>query len=396
MKLLLLSGNFPQYDDTKIVNNSKKGVQFAANTFQWNLIKGFRKLLKNNFYILSAPFINSYPNGYKKIMYYGKKISKNENYISFVNLFGLRNISRFIHLKRNVKDFLKINDNEKYVIVYSPHVPLLKTACYLKRKDPRINIILLLPDLPQFVTLTDNTSLIYKLLKPLDIKSFYKYSKLFDKYILLTDQMNEIVNQCKKPSLVVEGIVDDLKTSKKTPNNKKIVTYTGTLDKKYGICHLLDAFMMIKNKNYILKICGRGDSEEYINNCIKKDSRILFLGQLSAKESKRIQNESNVLINPRQNIGEFTKYSFPSKNLEYLTVGIPVIAYKLDGIPNEYDNILFYPKNNSVEMLKNEIERCASFKSEELVKYQLKTSDFLKRKNIEYTTSKILKFIKKK
>ena len=38
-------------------------------------------------------------------------------------------------------------------------------------------------------------------------------------------------------------------------------------------------------------------------------------------------------VNPRQNNEEFTKYSFPSKTMEYLASGVPVVAYKLDGIP---------------------------------------------------------------
>lgn len=393
MKLLLLSGNFPKKSEEEVLKNSKKSVQFAANIFQWNLIEGFRNELNTDFYLISAPFINSYPNGYRKMFYSGKTVSSNEVYVSFFNLFGIRNFFRYHSLKIVSKYFLDVKDNNKYIIVYSPHVPLLKTACYLKKIDPSIKIILLLPDLPQFVSLSEKKSIIYKLLKPFDIKMFYKYSIRFDKYILLTKEMNNIVNVKNKPSIVVEGIVNTKTKSKKGSNSLKIISYTGTLDKAYGINHLLNAFLKIEDKNFRLIICGKGDSENYIKKCIMKDERISFLGQVSSEESKKIQINSTVLVNPRQNVGLFTKYSFPSKNLEYLSTGNPVIAYKLDGIPGEYSNILFIPSDNSIKSLKEKIVYCANLSNEELTTYRNKLHKFIKQKGIINTTKKILNFI---
>lgn len=46
-----------------------------------------------------------------------------------------------------------------------------------------------------------------------------------------------------------------------------------------------------------------------------------------------ISKNADVLVNPRQNDDEYTKYSFPSKNIEYLMTGNAVMAYMLDGIP---------------------------------------------------------------
>lgn len=60
---------------------------------------------------------------------------------------------------------------------------------------------------------------------------------------------------------------------------------------------------------------------------------------------------SDAIVNPRENGEDFTKYSFPSKNMEALSSGIPLIAYKLDGIPNEYDQYINYPQSESIEDL---------------------------------------------
>lgn len=396
MKVLLINGYISEKDKEYLYSNTKGDFQFAAEVYQEKLIKGLKNRLGNNFYSLSAPFINPYPQGFKKIKYKGFQINNNEKYISFFNLWGIRNISRKNNLIKKSKFFLDINDDNKYVIVYSPHVPLLETAVYLKKKDPKIKIILLLSDLPQFISLSNNRRIIYSILKKYDIHKFYKLSKKFDSYILLTKYMNEFVNkEYKKKYIVIEGISNNeqLKNDNNLKNKKTIITYTGTLHKKFGVQFLVDTFTKIKDNNFQLNICGYGDSVDYIKNIALKDKRINYLGQITNKESLELQQKSNILINPRRNDMAFTKYSFPSKNMEYLATGIPVIAYKLDGIPDEYDDILFYPKDDSKEALKEKIIEVANLTEEEKQQLKKKTIKLLKNKDIEATADKIISFL---
>ena len=42
-------------------------------------------------------------------------------------------------------------------------------------------------------------------------------------------------------------------------------------------------------------------------------------------------------MNPRSADAEYTKYSFPSKTIEYLATGVPVVMNRLPGIPEEYE-----------------------------------------------------------
>ena len=49
--------------------------------------------------------------------------------------------------------------------------------------------------------------------------------------------------------------------------------------------------------------------------------------------------------------GTYTKYSFPSKTMEYLLSGIPTVMYKLEGIPDEYNAFLnYFPSENTNEV----------------------------------------------
>jgi len=66
------------------------------------------------------------------------------------------------------------------------------------------------------------------------------------------------------------------------------------------------------------------------------------------------QKRSSLLVNPRKK-QEFTKYSFPSKVLEYMSSGTPMLAYRLDGIPTEYDPFYYQIREDS-DGLKKSLE----------------------------------------
>ena len=96
----------------------------------------------------------------------------------------------------------------------------------------------------------------------------------------------------------------------------------------------------------------------FIKEAVLKDRRIKYLGQIDPMKAKEWQNKADVLINPRMNNEEYTKYSFPSKTIEYLMTGKPVVAYKLDGMKDIYSDFLYVvPENeDSISGLKKMIE----------------------------------------
>ena len=161
-----------------------------------------------------------------------------------------------------------------------------------------------------------------------------------------------------KPYVVMEGISTAFPyPPRKNDDGIKRILYAGTLHQKFGVLNLLEAFREIDSPHYRLVICGIGDCESEIKKRAQEDLRILFQGQLKREDVLKLQSEATVLVNPRQNHEEFTKYSFPSKNLEYLSSGIPLVAYKLDGIPDEYDEYINYVKDNSIDSLRDMLIR---------------------------------------
>lgn len=366
MKTLLICGYFENEYQSEVLNKSKSFTNTAANIFQGRLIQGLRQF---DLKIISAPFLAPYPTEYKDIYFNG--FPKNDNsditYIPFNNIWGYRNISRTANLKKEVKRFINEYPTEKKsIIVYSVHTPFLEAAVYAKQLDPSIHICMVALDLPQYMNLNKNNRFIYDCFKKIDIKRFYKLNKCVDSYVLLTRNMAHVLAIGKRPYIVVEGIAEPKRMAPiaRVSSGKKIA-YAGKLVESFGVKNLLDAFALIKDKDAALDICGDGEMAVYVTEQARKDPRIHYHGTVSAQESYEILSNSDILVNPRPNNEIYTKYSFPSKNIEYLQTGNKVIAYMLDGIPEVYKNFFIVPQDDSIQALCTAITECFAMSEQE-------------------------------
>lgn len=362
MNILFVGGYFEGNVEEKIVKKNNSYVEYTANLLQKNIIDGLTEV-GHNVKVVSAPFTGSWPNQ-SKIKHFNKnKFNSNINYVSFYNIWGLRNISRYNSLRK----YLKKQRNIDYILVYSSHTPFLKAAREYKTKYGA-KILLILPDLPEYMNLANKKSFFYKYFKKKDIKEFYTLNKEVDYYMLLTEQMNDRVNvKRKKPYLIVEGITNKIFPKMNSIEIKKptIVTYTGKLEKSFGVDKLLESVLNsnITSDELVLKICGSGELGDKIENISKKDSRIEYLGFVPYQHIEKIIEESDILINPRTGESEFSKYSFPSKNIEYLSSGKPTIAQVLPGMNNIYKEILFEIHGNSSVEIYNKINEVRQLNS---------------------------------
>ena len=154
---------------------------------------------------------------------------------------------------------------------------------------------------------------------------------------------------------------------------------------------MLDAFLKLDDNSVELWFCGSGEMEESIKAAASIDSRIKFLGFQRQEDVWKMQREVSLLVNPRQNTEAFTKYSFPSKTMEYLASGTPVLMYKLDGIPDEYDTYLHYVTGNTVDDLTAAIADIMNTDSLVLEENALRAQQFImSQKNAVVQAKKIL------
>lgn len=388
--MIFLGCFFDRKRENEYLSLSRAALSNAANTFQWNLIDGLCSELEKDLKLLNVLPVGTFPRQYKKITLgsHDWKYNSCDCFeIGCLNLPFIKQFLRYFKCKRAIE-----KTGDKNIIIYSTYLPFLKAVYKLNKS---YNITLIVTDLPEYYDL-GKTSFLKKILRKINNKRIYKYLGRIDSFILLTEAMKKPLKVGNRPYTIVEGICNAEEKIKQEISDKaeKIILYTGTLHEKFGIGNLLDAFSLIEDEDYRLWICGGGDMKDKIVKASEKDSRITFFGYVAKDEILELQQRATVLVNPRQNNESFTKYSFPSKTMEYMASGKPVVMYKLDGIPEEYDEFLFYPDSDSAKSLAESIINICEKTSEERFELGEKARNFvLKEKSGFKQAEKILDLI---
>jgi glycosyltransferase involved in cell wall biosynthesis len=398
MKILLLGCLFNEDEEILLLKKSKIGLSGAVNTYQWNLIKGLEKTLKSPIDMINVLPIGTYPNYFEDIILKTKKWShspgSNDLEIGSINLPLIKQVTRAIKCKRALKNWMSRDGNEKSIIIYSTYLPYLQA---IKNIPSNISITLIVTDLPEYYDLTSTGNKIKELLRAIYNRFIYASLNRIDSFVILTEQMKVPLNIGERPYVVIEGLVDDEHNTRCTEvleSTEKVLLYTGTLNYRFGIGNLLEAFKCIDKKDYKLWICGSGEAAEEIVSVSKADNRVKYFGYVTKNEIYKLQKQATLLINPRANDGEYTKYSFPSKTMEYMLSGKPVLMYKLDGIPDEYDQYLYYINGSEPKDIADRIMEICEQPQSELDDFGQKARKFvLENKNSEVQAKKIIDMI---
>ena len=406
MDIIFLGGLFPKDKEDEIINNSIVSIQNAANNLQWEFVNGLDMNLSKPIKIVNSLYIGSFPKRYKKMFIktynfnHSNHISHDVN-VGFINLPLIKNYSRYKSLISHFNKWsLEDSTSIKVVIAYAMTITFTHLLRYVKKLNRNIITCLIVPDLPQYMNNSYKMQPIYTFAKNIEIALIKHDLKYIDSYVLLTEYMKELLN-ISVPYVVIEGIstrlFDDIKMSNQK-NNIKTILYTGGLNEKYGVIKLVKAFEKLENQDCQLILCGSGDAENYIIKAANRDSRIIYKGLIKREDVLALQKSATVLVNPRPNNEEYTKYSFPSKNLEYMSSGTPVISYKLDGMPSDYDEHLYLIMDDLVddEALYNKLKEVVELPDELLREKGLRARKFvMEEKNCVYQTKKILDMITK-
>lgn len=385
MKILLLGSLYPENRSDEIKAKSKF-YDYPGNIFQHALIKGLDNYA--DLKIVTAPSIKRYHNIFLRHSEFSHNGFSSDICLNEIDIPAIKEILLISSFYREIKNIKDID----IIIIYSTSFPALYAASLYKKRIKSVKIINIITDLPE--DMSHNNGFIYDTLKSIGIKFYYRYTKFINGYVFLSSKMTERFPIGKSPWVVVEGIYDNsIKVETIQKFKEKTIAYTGALNKRYGIVALLDAFSLIKEDDYRLILCGSGDAVEIIEERQVKDHRIKYLGQLNREEALKIQKQSTILINPRSTKEEYTKYSFPSKTLEYMASGTPTLMTRLQCIPEEYYQYLFFIDDETADGIKNKIIEVCSNTSEELKRFGAKASNFiLGNKNSSAQAYKIIQF----
>lgn len=350
MDILCLMGLFPKEYEKTVEKNTKKYLQNAANKLQWAIVRGLDAQEGVNVQICNSMYLGSFPKTYRKpcvpTFPFSHKVPGDGINIGFVTLPYIKILSRYFSLKRYIKSWYNHNSDsgEKVFFVYALTIPFSWLAKYVAEKFPDVKVCIVVPDLPEYMDYGKMQKKgFYYFRKTAEIINIKKSIKKIKYFVLLTDAMKIWFNRPIHYT-VVEGIANpeelDLASVDHVDRPIKHIIYAGGIRWEYGVGDLVSAFCSINKDAWILDIYGDGADLPGIKKLARNNKNIVFHGAVSNAHVVQELKKADILVNPRKN-QELAAYSFPSKIIEYMSSGTPMVAYKLDGVPDEYDEFYF-------------------------------------------------------
>ena len=220
-------------------------------------------------------------------------------------------------------------------------------------------------------------------------------------YVLLTEAMNDYLNRGRKPYVILEGQSDiamqALAPSLEEKLSPRVCLYAGGVRKKYGLQILAEGFLKADLPDAVLHIYGQGDYVEELKNLSQKDSRVQYCGMLLSSQVVEKERTATLLINPRPTGEEYVKYSFPSKTMEYMASGTPVLTTRLPGMPKEYHPHVYFIEDETADGVAEALKRVLGSSQEALLeKGELARAFVLSERNNVVQASKILDMLRRK
>lgn len=393
---VLYIGCFCESSMMPIISRRTKGrITISATTFQKALLCGYNYLEDKPDYIINVPDIGSFPvrcsNPFFSRSEFEMSSMKGVNG-AFFNFTYIKKYSIYRSIIKEASKWLESHrDEEVTILVYSMIYPYLKAAIDLKNKYSNVKVSCIVLDLPEYFG--DNTSFIYRVLGKMTTNRIYKLVPEIDSFVLLTEYMKDKLNVGTRPWHLLEGIYNSVEITPQE-KRKKTILYTGKLDARFGIRDLIEAFSKIDDDEFALWICGFGLDQSFVEAAVKKDSRIKYWGLVEQTRVFEMQRQATLLVNPRKGGTEYTKYSFPSKTMEYMASGTPTVMYKLPGLPAEYEEHLVLIPDDSQETFTTVLKEWGRKKQADLDEFGNHARQFiLENKNSQIQAERLMNFI---
>ena len=387
------------FSSDRVVNDiyKKTGANpgFAIQKFARMLAHGFIKNGASVTALSYPPILVNYVSRLKFIVNF-----KNERqdgisflYIPIINIPVIKNIYVFLYVFFYVLFWGIFNRKDK-VIICDVLTIGASMGTLLASKLNKVKVIALVTDI--FGLIIGSTSFKARVAAKLN----QWYVKLFDLYVFLTEQMNPKINILHKPYIVMEALCDsqmhnDHNNISIKKSNPRVVLYAGGIYEQYGLKMLAEAFILANIPNAKLVYYGTGPYVEEYKRMCERYTNLEYRGVADNKTVMLEEYRATLLVNPRLSNEEYTQYSFPSKNMEFMSSGTPLLTTALPGMPREYYPYVFLFKDETLEGFAMSLKEVLSRSDADLALFGYKARSFvLDNKNNIKQAARILTFIK--
>lgn len=161
-----------------------------------------------------------------------------------------------------------------------------------------------------------------------------------------------------------EGGIPSFQGVPYTTIDKKILLYAGDFSDLAGIKVFTEQFISLDPAGMELHIYGRGDGK-VLEDLAQQNDKIKFIGFVDQDVLKSGMGQAYAFINPRNEELDFKLNTFPSKMLEYLSFGKPILSTQLKSVPSRYNQFLVLYQSNDIESLRKGIQQISDMTIED-------------------------------
>lgn len=277
-------------------------------------------------------------------------------YCAFRNRLGIRQWMLKRGAKKEIKRLYK--ENPDSVIICDVLNHSLADAARAMGKRYGIPVIGIVTDVPSHSSgaRRKTLSLINRIVSKYTAKTTEGNLKKYDAYLLLTEEMNAVVNPKGRPHIVIEGHADarmaEVENRLEDKSTPRIAMYAGGIHREFGIARMTNAFLAGNFEGWELHIYGDGNYQNELTALAATNPAVKYFGSRPNAEIVARQLEASLLLNPRLTDADYVRYSFPSKTMECMASGTPLLTTRLPGMPREYyDYVSFFDDESEEGML---------------------------------------------
>lgn len=374
------------------------GVDVPACVFQWKILQGLSLQQGVSTHLINERRVPSFPISdlvYASGTDWDCECAESARHFGFINLPLIKRLSKSIGVLRELRRWYRAEvEGDRALLVYALHTPYL-LASTLQALRTGTKQFLIVPDLPRYMYL-GRPSVVRRVLKRLDSAIQNRLLTHVDGFILLSRYMADVYGIASAKYMVLEGIADSLDVSSAAlalTHSPRVILYTGALSERYGIRRLISAFEECSDIGE-LWICGDGEARGLVERAAVANPRIRYFGQLPRDQVIEMQRSATLLVNPRDSGDAFTMYSFPSKTMEYLQSGTPLLMSRLKGIPDEYEPYYWQVPDDSQESWVAKLRELMALPDSELVDFGRRAQAFVSStKNPRIQGERIVRFM---